>query len=140
VNIIFLDCDGVLNHRGCDFSTDVTPVDPACVARAIRIAREGDAKFVVSSSWRYDDWRMILVDRGIPGELLLDRTPLDRITRGREITEWLDEHLVHAYVVLDDTTFDLGVHSERTVQTSMITGLRDEHVELALTILRHGVA
>jgi len=145
VNIIFLDCDGVLNFNGCDFRADHTPVDSFCRERAIRIAREGDAQFVVSSSWRrLPHWRARLVERGIPDALILDRTTvasdLGRGSRSEQITEWLDAHLVHAYVVLDDDTWDLGPHAKYAVQTSMLTGLRDEHVELALTILRRGVA
>lgn len=140
MKIIFLDCDGVLNHRGCNFKHDHTPVDPACMKLLIRLIERSGAMVVVSSSWRHmPDWRERLIVRGLPPGVIWGRTKLQGSSRGEEISEWLAGRKVESFVVLDDTVFDLDPHLSRTVQTSMEHGLELRHVDAALTILNSEV-
>lgn len=59
--------------------------------------------------------------------------------RGAEIDRWLISNAgtreVEAFVILDDDS-DTDPHKDRHVKTSFSAGLRDEHVELAVEILR----
>jgi hypothetical protein len=151
--IIFLDVDGVLNHRGVFFpGNGPDPLCPKCVERFLRLVEGTEARVVVSSTWRlgigdnrpvqklkracvldrmHDDWRTVdLPNRIANGVLLPDQR------RGREIAEWLGRHPeVDRYVILDDDSDMLPEQMSRFVQTSFDSGLLDTHVLKASVIL-----
>jgi hypothetical protein len=151
VKIVFLDFDGVLNHRAwlrehwlreCPGEVIVSgklALDPAAIQRVNRILRKTGARVVVSSAWRLlhslDELRELLALRGFHGQVI-DATPyIDEEPRGLEIRAWLDAHPeVTAFVALDDAT-DMDPVRERWVQTTFEHGLQDEHVERAVALL-----
>lgn len=151
--IIFLDVDGVLNHRGV-FKTGSfpNPLCHECVARLRKLVAVTDAQIVMSSTWRlggredsgvrklkragaldrlHKDWRTVDLPNRIQNGVLL---PDQR--RGREIAEWLGRHPeVEHYVILDDDSDMLPEQMPRFVQTSFDTGLLDTHVLKAALII-----
>lgn len=116
---LFLDIDGVLNHKEWyrerikDYKDTFTCweqecFDPDCVARVNTILNETGARLVVSSSWRLDKKLASIFSLvGLPTDF--DITPTKNIytgdrydTRGEEIEEFLKENPCDQYVILDD--------------------------------------
>jgi hypothetical protein len=148
--IVFLDIDGVLNHR--DWFAElartgklsIESVDPECVKRLSRLCEITGSKVVISSSWRsimsLDRVSSFLARYGFTGEII-GATPELYDTdscRGDEITKWLHEETDPSdrvmFVILDDDA-DMGSVADRLVQTSFDTGLQDEHVAKAIALL-----
>ncbi len=114
MNVIFLDCDGVINTRMWDENKKrlryFFPSDGKCNNRtAVEwvnvLGEEVDAKIVVSSTWRnvgLDEMKGILANSGLRLEVI-GITPSLKGDRGLEIQAWLDENpYVDKYVILDD--------------------------------------
>jgi len=146
VNVLFLDIDGVLNSaesRARGTTPEDAVFDPIAVARLDRIVVATGARIVVSSAWRcmndaeaYIDG--LLRERGFHHGLL-DVTPEHcdprRGNRGREIDAWLARHAVGRFVIVDDEWDFDEHHRPYLVKTCFATGLLDEHVEAAISIL-----
>jgi len=117
MKVIFLDIDGVLNvycqgrdEYGCTFHKHFED-------NLRWIIEETGAKIVISSTWRRDGldvmqnlWR----HRNLPGEVI-DITPTevdvveygtcefyDLVDRGHEIQQWINDHDIVNYVIIDD--------------------------------------
>jgi len=153
--VVFLDIDGVLNHRGvwegrservaaldCPHAISYASFDRVCVMRLNRILDATGAVCVLSSSWRrgfsLDEMRDMLAHNGFTGDLV-DKTPVQYggAKRGEAIQEWLDYTglEVKSFVILDDEA-DMGELAHRLVQTDFYEGgLLDEHVERAVEML-----
>lgn len=152
--VLFLDVDGVLNHRGV-FSPDIGP-DPLCpkaVDRLCKMVSATGSKVVLSSTWRlggkasrhvrklqmsgvldsaHGDWRTV----DLPCKFVNGLVIVDDPRRGREIAEWLSRHPeVTTYAIVDDDGDMLPEQAKVFVQTSFDTGLLDEHVEQLTAIL-----
>lgn len=149
MKIIFLDWDGVLNNRPYFVEhkmslvkalTNATPAfDPAAVERLNDLVAATGAWVVISSSWRngrsLTSLRGHLARRGFRGYVYGKTPDLPGRERGDEIRQWLDRHpLVTSFVVLDDDA-DMTAVRENFVQTSMDTGLTDDHVTAAIALL-----
>lgn len=142
MNVIFLDVDGVLNSyaRGGTMALSKTKI------KKLRdIVWCGNAKIVVSSSWRlFPEARAKLVRYLKYKGLTVYGWTLDMgepYSRGDEISMWLDTEGrdVEKYVILDDmdeTQFEEHIYN--LVQTDSNEGLTDKDVLLALDILLHG--
>lgn len=140
MKIIFLDIDGVLNHKAIftEFQRVVDVVDPECVRRLNTIHARTGAVICVSSTWRH---RMANTERVLKAAGLkvpiIGKTPdLMSEPRGAEIRKWLEEKVVESFVIIDDDTdFDAEL-TKSFVKTSMEDGgLLDHHVEAAVSIL-----
>lgn len=154
VPIIFLDVDGVLNHRGV--FTQGCGVDPLCpnaIKRLLGLIETTGAKIVLSSTWRlggkesrqvaklagagvmahaHDDWSTV----DLPVEFHNGLVVMDDPRRGREIKEWLDRHPEHSeFVIIDDDSDMMPDQMPRFVKTSFDTGLLDAHCDRAAAIL-----
>lgn len=152
IKIIFLDIDGVLNNkhsksRCCGF----IGIDNDKVKRLKQIVDATGAKIVLCSSWK-DDWEPVdkecqpaesdYLDRKLKREGLriIDKTKDLYWNRGEGIVNWINEHGVENFVILDDEAFDYGrydlnrYHVE-TCFDSESGGLQDEHVEKAILLL-----
>jgi len=81
MRIIFLDIDGVLNHRNTRSTLLMSeteplplPIAPECLTRLNRLVTETGAKIVISSSWRlYAPWKDLgqaLSRRGLVADVL----------------------------------------------------------------------
>jgi hypothetical protein len=135
--VIFLDFDGVLAPiRRWDRYGDL---DPACVRVLNDVVARSGADVVVSSTWRHGktvaELQEILKSHGFAG-CVLDKTPAGEpgADRGDEISAWLAQHAVSAYVIIDDHS-DMGPLRHRLVQTRPADGLRPVDGERAIAIL-----
>ena len=146
LRVIFLDFDGVLNSHS--YLLELGHHDPGpeqlCterIARINRICEQTRARIVVSSQWRHgrtvDELRDLLRSRGCTAPII-DRTDVGSSAhRGDQIADWIRDHEVASYVVLDDLGGPcLSPVTDRLVQTDyMGDGLTDEHVERAVNML-----
>lgn len=153
MKVLFLDVDGVLNHRGV-FRTGngASPLCKECVARLANLVGRTSASIVLSSTWRLGGERSSHVQK-LKEAGVLDRAHNDWRTidmpvnddaiiipyierRGSEIAEWLSRHPeVVRYAIVDDDSDMLPEQLPFFVQTTFDTGLQDEHVEQIVSIL-----
>lgn len=162
-----LDFDGVLNSAEFQERTRAllgkkvsfwNRLDPLAVSRLNRILKETKAEVVVISSWRrfsdsntVERLQAILDLHGFAGRVI-DMTPVldclahetdnltcDQAHRGYEIAVWFAaQQEKPAFVILDDGS-DMIPNMDRLVQTAWDTGLRDEHADRAISMLKvHG--
>lgn len=146
--VLFLDVDGVLNHRAVFFpGNGPDPLCPLAVKRLCELMDATKAQIVLSSTWRlggrdsrsmqkleaagvldrlHADWRTVDLPNRIQNGILL---PDNR--RGREIAEWLSRHPeVTSYAIVDDDSDMLPEQGPFFVQTSFTAGgLQDYHVK-----------
>jgi len=160
MKVIFLDVDGVLNSEddllGIQNDGTVNPgreIFDRPLALLKSLVDATNAKIVISSSWRvgcakcgresfygkelYETLKQRLGDYDMAA---IDVTPVinkPMVKRGDEIRKWLNttEYEIESFVILDDEADMCEYNSTNLVQTSMKTGLLEEHVEMAKTIL-----
>lgn len=148
MRVIFLDFDGVLNSAASFLMESrrrkkdkrlTRPLnetlDRVCTSNFQYILDQcPDVKIVISSTWREVhklSWlKKKLKSYGIDGSLVIGKTPsLWGGLRGREISEWLEDHPdVKEYVVLDDNSLTTETHNKRFIKTTWGTGLTLPHV------------
>ena len=137
MKLIFLDIDGVLNTKAT-LSTSVRNIDGDKLSRLAFLAKAGDAKIVLSSSWRLLS-RETLTDTLSCHDLsVIGATPsFNGNNRKSEILAFLRdfEAQVESFVILDDQTIRWGSLKKRLVRTVPSRGLTDANVEKALKIL-----
>lgn len=158
--ILFLDIDGVLNcvyptpsddHEWVDLDEWRYGLNPQLVARLRFIIANTNCKIVISSSWRHHtnyapyqpdrNWRDVLAEMlgRTSDELYAGYTPIDFKggRRGVEINQWLSEHQVNAYCVVDDETIDIvGYVDDRfIVKTDMKVGMTPDDAKKIVSIL-----
>jgi len=150
LKILFLDVDGVLNSH--DFSHEAKSgiIHPDKMALLNKVLTITDAKVVVSSSWRYLlhrgevtleglDWmlrthgmmhsRLVGVTRRDTMEVRMqpwvgksESWPVEN-ERGLEIADWVREHPVNQYAVVDDLDLGIKAAGHPFVQTDGKVGL-----------------
>ncbi len=147
MKVIFLDVDGVLNHRG-SFASGMPGgskrIAPECVAVLNSIIERTGADIVVSSTWRGDpNYVRVLRDAGVRGRIIgrtpdsarkIEGTVLFSSCRGEEIQQWITENGVDQFVILDDDS-DMAHLLPRLVQTSFDGGLTPDHADRAVGML-----
>jgi hypothetical protein len=133
MKIIFLDIDGVLNVYGQGYDKFGQLFHKHFEDNLKWIIEETEAKIVISSTWRFaglermqEMWR----ERNLPGEVIDVTTDLalyqdsgenyERVERGHEIQEWIDEHQTEVthYLILDDDNDMLISQQGNFVRTS----------------------
>ena len=77
-----------------------------------------------------EDGRVDDPERGEP----IEGFPGPRFRCVTEIQSWIDDHEVESFVILDDSS-DMAHLMPKLVHTSMETGLTEDHVEQALSLL-----
>lgn len=149
MKIVFLDIDGVLNSHKLmkkmahqDYDLDDL-IDPEAVSLLNQLTDATGASIVVSSSWRraylgqpQGLTRLIalLKDRHGIKAPIIGMTPAKdnalRNVRGKEIQAWLDcaPVTVDSFIIIDDDS-DMGRLSNKLIKTTMVDGLRIDHVE-----------
>ena len=149
MKVIFLDVDGVLNDQDLIFEKFKTKEieiskDKLLLLKKI-ITSSNDIKVVLSSSWRIGLLKKdgkIVADTTYHKEFLellkeydieiYDITP-SMMSRPEEIKYYLDNNDIESYVILDDE----DLNDENQVKTDFFNGgLREEHVSLAIDILK----
>jgi hypothetical protein len=141
MKLIFLDIDGVMNHRKHFVRSrlhDGQEFCPIAVRNLREILKRTGAKIVVSSTWRkmgltkikelFRNYDMQQYIHGI--------TPvIEDVIRGKEIQQYLiGLSDVESYVILDDDD-DMGDLLPRLVHTSQLDGLNDEKREEVIRLL-----
>lgn len=151
MKVIFLDVDGVLNSADSeDVFRGFIGIDYAGVALLKEIVNATGAEIVLVSTWklswekdnksRQDSLGAYLDERlAEEGLVIIDKTGGHIYDHGTGIVDWLSEHQVESWVVLDDEIFDdyeeCGV-MPHLVKTSFYDGgLKEKHVELAINLL-----
>lgn len=156
MKVIFLDVDGVLNSEKDLLNAKG---DSEIFDRPLKLLKHlvdsTKAKIVISSTWRigctrsgrtsfygeelYKTLEKRLADYQLE---IFDITPVivkPNIKRGDEIREWLKEaknkYQIESFVILDDESDMCEFTSTHLVQTSMETGLTENHILIAENIL-----
>jgi len=160
--VLFLDIDGVLNcmyptpsdnHEWIDLEEWRYGFNPELVARLRFIIANTNCKIVVSSSWRHHtnyapyqhdrNWRDVLAEklRRPREEVFVGETGYDKQgRRGVEILQWLSDHYVGNYCVVDDEVVDIVpyVDNSKVVKTDMRYGLTVEDARRIIQVLNKG--
>ncbi len=152
MKVIFLDFDGVLNHRRFLRETihkgdnEGAIIAPECMAELCRIVSETGAQIVISTSWREhwdrDESKCDSVGREInrifkeAGLSIFDKTPWIGV-RHSEIEEWLRLNEVEGFVILDDLpVVDEAMHDHFVRTSYWKKGLDKKCADMAIEILR----
>lgn len=161
MKVIFLDCDGVLNFKGCRARSPkgYKGIADSRLKLLKEIVDATDAHIVLTSTWK-DGWYMDKVNIADPDVLYLmkkfrgqgikifDKTMEDSwMNRGQGIYSWLALHdEVTEWVVLDDEIFpDFEQYGilEHLVQTEYSAadggGLQQRHVAQVIKLLNEGI-
>jgi hypothetical protein len=152
---VFLDFDGVVNHRGTSKKykiNGVRGIDPRNVRTLNLLMKQATEKFgetpsiVISSSWRYGytaaELGVLLNEAGFEYSKSIIGITGSHPTeiRGYEIQAWLESHgPTEGIAILDDNT-DMMHFRNRLVQTSDTTGLCVNHIRVALEFLAMPIA
>lgn len=145
MKLIFLDIDGVLLPLPYREDVKAMPVakelrlrleaNPDTAGHLCTIARLGDAKIVVSSTWRI----MMPFNRlkkAFKNTIEIIGVTSDGLRgRGTQIRQYLAEHPAEKFVILDDDDFDMGDLLPQVVKTDSSTGLTAKDVEAAIKLL-----
>lgn len=142
IKVIFLDIDGVMNscfskvsdkHESLEF-------DKNCVDNLKRIIHKTDSKIVLSSTWRLGETLESIKKRvfsvyGLDTHLI-DMTPFlgYDVTRGSEISRWLNSNKCESFVIIDDDN-DMDGYVDNLVLTNAKYGLTKEDADKALDLL-----
>lgn len=148
MNLIFLDCDGVLNrfppkegdHRSWppETSTEsVTAKSLGWLPEPVSIIRDfvniHGCSIVITSTWRHHmSPRQFEEGLGIPRGSVIGTTKSLYNGRGAEIIQWRKEFGHRGpFAIIDDSAFDIVCCSslkEHLVQTETSVGLTAEHI------------
>jgi hypothetical protein len=143
MKLIFLDIDGVMNHRNFFERSRLHELQefcPVAVRNLREIIKRTGAYIVLSSTWRLGlsviDIRLLFSHYDLD-QYIIGKTPLmeDQI-RGNEIKQLLSEvnAKVESFVILDDDS-DMGELLPYLIHCKDYSGLSDERREEAIKIL-----
>jgi hypothetical protein len=143
MKLIFLDIDGVMNHRthfvrsrqhqGQEFS-------PLAVRNLREIIKATGAKIVLSSTWRKGmtvrQIKELFAWYDMDQYVISKTEYIEDAMRGLEIREWIGGCFNHneSFVIIDDDA-DMGELLPYLVQTSNTHGLSDDKRDEAIKIL-----
>lgn len=144
MRVIFLDVDGVLNNSK---TRSRTPdgwlgVSTNLINKLKRIISETGAVTVLSSTWKHSSVK----DLNYLYKKLGSAKPVDRTydpdgrdsRRGAGINDYINNHQVENFVILDDYSFDFRQQNllRHFVNTDEAKGLTDDNVTQAIQILK----
>lgn len=151
MKIIFLDVDGVLNSRDTEDSFKCfIGLDYSGVKLLREIVDSTGAEIVLVSTWKigwHKDHKELQTDLADyldkrlseEGLKIMDKTKGRVSDRGEGIINWLSEHTVESWIVLDDEIFadyeEYGIMPHLVKISFYDGGLKDKHVELAIKML-----
>ena len=162
--VLFLDCDGVLNHRRWLFAAQrlmdkeyfptrgawnspeaqVRDVDPSCLAMIRHVINETDCCLVMSTTWRRgidypcSYFRDIFAMSGWKKSPVIGVTPvINSDVRGAEIKQYLESsgRNVKRYAIVDDDSDMLEEQLPFFVQTNGKEGITIDDAERLIRIL-----
>lgn len=154
--IIFLDCDGILNHErfyrnriiNKDLPHRFNQLDP----ESVKILNEiSDWNFVLSSTWRIGkdglkSTQEAMEYHGWKGKLI-DETPrfsIDGMLRGNEIYMWMKANIENYsdfknYIIFDDDSDMLLWQAENFIHVDRYHGITPNHIYRAKRKMRFDV-
>lgn len=158
MKVVFLDIDGVLNTErfiniqkkelgGIYDRTMNLNFDPICMKNLKKIIELTGTKIVISSTWRKSKesngihWKAILQNfrqYKIDENVIIGITPfIDFGTRGEEIKEWINEHKVEKFAIIDDLDNEKvdNISKNHLILCNSYWGIRDNDVEKVIEIL-----
>jgi hypothetical protein len=150
MNIIFLDIDGVLrtHESDCYWSQKLgEPIpymykrhfSPDALENLNYIVLLTGAKIIVTSTWRLfytlTELKSLFRERGFKGDIIGVTGVCD--TRGEEIVEWLNDHKIDNFVVLDDNIKDIvnRIPFVKVVKCESTKGINEDVFEKVIDIL-----
>ena len=150
MNILFLDIDGVLNHRDWLMHNSMNELCPECLARLRSVCLATDCRIVISSTWRLmfkgdvrgvnhrgESWNDILGTE--IANRIVGMTPISSSgIRGNEIDQFLVDFGVsgtHNYLAVDD---DSDIPEDILVKTDFLNGLTEEKANEIIKRFRNG--
>ena len=150
MNVIFLDIDGVLRTywSDCLWSQTLDESIPSHYKRLFSkdaienlnyIVTLTGAKVVITSTWRLhytlEELRKVFRERGFIGQIIGTTNVFG--TRGEEIVDWLNDHVVKNFVVIDDNVKDIlnRIPDCKVVKCHPNYGLNDDIFDKVLDIL-----
>ena len=154
MNVVFLDIDGVMNHRkhftksNKHFGQEFCPIAVDCLKRLLT---ETNSKIVLSSTWRKffrgnHELREELFNHYELENYLVAKTPvIDDEIRGTEIQAYIDlvskdpRSKVEKFVIIDDDD-DMGHLMDRLVHCKDYTGFNEKRLQEALKLMGSGLA
>lgn len=153
MKVLFLDVDGVLNHRGVFKPGNPQPICQKAWSLCRQVVEKTGAKIVLSSTWRLGDENACPYISKLRSIGVFDYAHEDWRTkdvwtddwngsaedmrRGTEIAEWLSRHPdVSVYAIVDDDSDMLLEQKPRFVQTTFDSGLLPEHRDRLIELLR----
>lgn len=137
MKVLFLDIDGVLNSHVTRATYGNEYIDPDIIYILNNTLIHTGCKVVISSSWKaflsLSLVTKILTDAGLDEGLIIGATPnlsYQFYNRGDEIQQWLDNHKVEAFAILDDECDMSDDLSKYLVRTDLHKGMcyQDSHV------------
>ena len=109
MKVLFLDIDGVLNSHVTRATYGNEYIDPNILYNLNCAIVDTDCKVVISSSWKaflpLELVIKILTNAGLEEDTIIGATPnlsYEFYNRGDEIQQWLDNHKVDSFAILDD--------------------------------------
>ena len=150
MNIIFLDIDGVMRTHNSDlnWSRELNQSIPTTFKRLFSKESMGNlnylisltgAKVVITSTWRMyytkTELQNIFREQVFVGQII-DTTSVGD-TRGEEIVQWLNEHRIDNFAVIDDNIKDIlnRIPQCKVVKCNPLDGLDDDTFDKVLDIL-----
>lgn len=140
MKLIFLDIDGVMNHRNYMIRSRLHAMQEFCpiAVRNLReIIKRTGAKIVISSTWRkFKDIHHVMTCYDLD-QYVVGKTPvIDDVIRGIEIKRFLYGFgkPIDSFVILDDDA-DMGELLPQLVHCKNYSGLTDDRREEAIALL-----
>lgn len=140
MKVIFLDIDGVLNQRmGLE-------KDKLLILKTI--VNETHARIVLISSWK-EYLTKDCKSKNFMGSYLLksfqdvqlsifDRTISDGLSRSKGILQWLKNHEVSSYIILDDNIYDYSNSLlDHLIFIEHHMGLQEHHIQVCIQKLKN---
>lgn len=135
--ILFLDIDGVLNMYGASYYSFAwtnlgTNAIERHLVRRLEFILElvSDLNIVISSSWRQEPLINKLTELNFKYmDRIVGRTPRRNKARGLQILDYINEHDVHTYIVLEDEIADVVTYidRDRIIEVDMNEGLSNKN-------------
>ena len=139
VKIIFLDIDGVLVSLRTGYAFETVEWDPIACALIKKLCDLSGYKIVCSSSWRYDPKRTLeyFKKNGLYEFLHPHWSTLleDLISRGIEIQNWIANHNVCEFIIIDDDSDMLDTQKGRFIKTNYDDGFSAENYKQAVGLM-----
>jgi hypothetical protein len=144
-NIVFLDLHGVLitkwyklenGNLDCNKGWDKT-----AIKNLNKLTTEADAKIVMISACKneikFEDLKANLKAAGVTGEVIGKTIDIDKHLRIEQVNNWLKNHKVESFVILDDKPYDYDENEEiktAWIQPKHHIGFTDEQLQSALEL------